>query len=29
MTEKSNRDEPIGRERYQRLIAAAQNQTKI
>jgi phosphate acetyltransferase len=29
MTEKSNRDEPIGRERYQRLIAAAQNQAKI
>jgi phosphate acetyltransferase len=29
MTEKSNRDEPIGRERYHRLIAAAQNQTKI
>jgi phosphate acetyltransferase len=29
MTEKSNRDEPLGRERYQRLIAAAQKQTKI
>jgi phosphate acetyltransferase len=29
MTEKLNRDESIGRERYKRLIAEAQNQTKI
>jgi phosphate acetyltransferase len=29
MPEKLNRDEPIGRERYQQLIAAAQNEARI
>ena len=29
MTETLNRDEPVGREKYQRLIAAAQSQARI